>query len=132
MDQAPHMTVEHINKLNIKPDLRRALLHAHALAHDPTPSLIMHVSDHRMHGEIWHYEGPHIELYVNDRHSLMGNNFVFWKIHDRICAWHNWFDLNRYTNKNVMLHSVQIGHGDQNQYNKEIQLLLTRKLSVQS
>lgn len=134
LEQAATMTVEQIGSLQIKPDLRKAMLFVNEFGHVTKSDTVANIVADRAtvtkqqlpQYEICHYQGPLTELKVR-KTALLLDDFLFLKDCNRIFASHNWFDLNEHNNRSVLAHSKTVGIGDQHMYNRMIQDHLKQK-----
>lgn len=119
------MTLAAIQQLDIKPDLKRAMLYAYQLAHQPEITVI---ETKPIMGTIWHYKGPELWLSQSSRSQICpGSDFLWMEVDNRAFASHNWFDLTTPPNNQLRQFSQLVGKGDQHAYNQLIQQHLQSK-----
>lgn len=138
--QAEHMTSQEIMALEVKPDVKKAMLFvatvgqvaksvttAEALADRMQTA---HVSKSAQY-EIYKYVGMEQVITTPNKNQLIiAAPFVFMKQNNRIFVSHNWLNLSDGNNHQIMNQCHLVGLGDSILYNKLTQDLIRQRHNI--
>jgi hypothetical protein len=138
LGEAAHMTLEQITALQVKSDLKRAMLFVHTLGHQSrSASTAELIADHMSAKvsqstlpmyELWQFDQESFEITCGDRkHMILNSPFVFLKNQDQLFVGHVWVHLNQGRNTDLIRLGHKIGMADQNMYNQQTQKLIQQR-----
>lgn len=131
------MSVQEIDALEIKSDLKRAMKFVSQLGHQSksqhtaeilAAQMINNTEQSRLPiYELWRYD-QEFTVHVTNKSSItISGPFVFLKDKNKAFVAHVWVDLNLLTNSQLLSKGVQIGMADHNVYNQHTRELLQKR-----
>lgn len=136
--QATELSVDQIQALNIKPDLKRAMLFVCELGHSErsvtTAELLAEIMIKNSQPtssvlcELWQYDGVEFPIKCKGSNWItLMTPFVFLKKSHMAFVGHNWVNLQEDQNLKLIQNGSQIGMADQIMYNQKTQELIQKR-----
>ena len=136
--EAEHMTVDQIQGLHIKSDLKRAMLFVCELGHQTRSATTAEILAQHMITlskpqappmcELWQYDGVEFPIKCKGHNwIILSTPFVFLKQADQAFVGHNWVNLSEEQNTRLTQLGQQIGMADHIMYNQKTQELIQKR-----